>query len=184
MEFEYNIIRFLQSNVTTGWLSFFQGVTMLGSFLGFFITLIILILKNKKLSFALIAAFAIGSLINHILKSIIGRARPFDTYSDIVNYGNESGYSMPSGHSLCVGIFATFLIFTLLTKSSDRWTKILGSTAVILVSLLVPLSRMVLGVHYFTDTLLGLVLGILFACAAIYINHLILKKIKFYKGKK
>lgn len=184
MEFEYDIIRFFQSNATTGWIAFFQTASMLGSYLGFLITFIIVFIKNKKLGLAVALTFAIGSIINYSLKLLIRRPRPFDTYSDILNLGNEDGFSMPSGHSLCSGMFATFLIYTLLTYSKDRWTKGLGCVAIGLLPMLVALSRMVLGVHYFTDTLLGITLGVLFAFFAIMLYYYLVKRLPARKGNR
>lgn len=176
MEFEYNIIKFFQSNATTGWITFFQIVTLFGSYLGFLLTFIIVFAKNKKLSIPLVLVFIIGSVINFLLKIIIKRERPFVAYEDILNYGNEDGFSMPSGHSLCAGIFATFLIYLLFTTKKDWWTRILGVIALTLAPMLIALSRMVLGAHYFTDTLLGLALGILFAIISILLYKYIMKK--------
>lgn len=178
MGFEYDIIRFLQANASTEWITFFQIVTMLGSYLGFLITFFIIFAKNKKLTFALIATFVIGSVINHILKALVSRSRPFDTYSDIINYGNEDGFSFPSGHSLCAGMFATYLFYILLKSTKNRWTIALGGISISLITMLIALSRMVLGVHYLTDTIMGIFLGILFAFIGILLYNYIDKKIK------
>ncbi len=180
MKFEYDIIRFFQSNATTGWLSFFQLVTWLGSFLGLLLTFIIVFAKNKKLSVALVSVFIVASAINYVLKKIIARDRPFETYSDIINYGNEDGYSMPSGHSLCAGIFATYLVYTLFISTKNRWTRGIGIFTISLFPLLVALSRMVLGVHYFTDTILGIFCGVLFA----FLSILVYNKITNLNGRK
>lgn len=178
MEFEYEILKFLQTNATTFWISFFQVVTLLGSFLGFFITFILVFIKNRKLALVLTATFIIASVFNHILKSLIMRSRPFDTYSDIINYGNEDGYSFPSGHSLCAGIFATFLFWTLIKSSKNKWTITLGGLTLALLTFLIAFSRMVLGVHYLTDTIAGIFLGILFAIIGILLYNMIDKKWK------
>lgn len=176
MGFEYNIIKFFQSNATTGWITFFQIVTLLGSYLGFLLTFILVFLKDRKLSLALLMTFIIGSVVNFLLKLIIRRDRPFVSYDDILNYGNETGCSMPSGHSLCAGIFATYLIYTLFVVRKDWWTRMLGTFALTLFPMLIALSRMVLGAHYFTDTLLGLSLGIIFAVFSILLYRFIMKK--------
>ncbi len=178
MEFEHDIIKFFQSNMTVGWLDFFQLITLFGSFLGCFITFVIVFSKDKRLGFVLLLTFVVGSVINHFLKAIIARPRPFDSYSDIINYGNEDGYSMPSGHSLCTGIFATFLIYILFNYSKDKWTKFFGTIFITILSATILLSRMVLGVHYFTDVLAGIIVGVLFAIFAIIMYNLIRKKIK------
>ena len=167
MEFERTIIKFLQLNATTGWISFFQAVTLLGSYLGFAICFIILFPKSKGLLISMTAAFVLGSLFNHLLKSIIARPRPFDAYDDIKNYGDESGYSMPSGHSLCAAIFASHLIVYIHLLTKNKWTRVLGTLAISLVACLVAFSRMVLGVHYLTDTLVGLGMGVFISIIAI-----------------
>ena len=141
MTFEYEIIKFLQTNATPNWISFFQVVTMLGSYLGFFLTFIIVFLKNRKLSIALALTFAVGAVFNHFLKALIGRSRPFDKYLDIVNYGNEDGFSFPSGHSVCAGIFATYLFYTILKSSKNKLTIALGGVALSLTAILIAFSR-------------------------------------------
>ncbi len=176
MEFESDIIRFLQTNASTGWITFFQIVTLLGSYLGLFVTFIIVFVRDKKLSVALLATFAIASVINHFLKALIGRARPFDTYEDIANYGGEDGLSMPSGHSVCAGIFATFLVYNLFKTSKDALTRTLGTTAYGSIMVLIAFSRMVLGVHYLTDIIVGMILGITFAIVGIIVYNVCMKK--------
>lgn len=176
MEFESDIIRFLQTNASTGWVTFFQIVTLFGSFLGLFISIAIIFVKNKKLCVALVVTFAIATVCNHFLKAIIGRARPFDVYDDIANYGGEDGFSMPSGHSLCAGIFATFLIYNLFKNTKDGWTRALGSLAYGSFAVLIAFSRMVLGVHYISDVIAGLFMGILFAILGIIVYNVVIKK--------
>ncbi len=175
MKFEHDIIVFFQSNATTGWLTFFQIVTWLGSYLGLLLTFLFVFMKNKKLSIALVLVFCIGSVLNFALKHIIARPRPFESYNDIINYGNEDGYSMPSGHSLCVGMFATYLIYTLFISTKSNWTKGLGTFTILLLPLVVAISRMFLGVHYFTDTLFGIALGTVFAVISIIVFNYITK---------
>ncbi len=173
---EADIIRFLQSNASTGWITLFQIITYLGSFLGLFVTFVIIFAKNKKLSLALIVTFAISAVVNHFLKAIIGRTRPFDAYTDIANYGGEDGFSMPSGHSVCAGLFATFLVYNLFQTTKNRWTRIFGTTAYASIMLLVGFSRMVLGVHYISDVAVGITLGIMFAIVGIMLYNVIVKK--------
>ncbi len=177
MKFEHDIISFFQANATTGWLSFFQFITFFGSYLGLLVTFIIVFIKNKKLSIALLLVFCIGSILNFALKHLIARPRPFETYSDIINYGNEDGYSMPSGHSLCVGMFATYLIYTLFISTKSKLTRGLGTFTILLFPVIVALSRMVLGVHYLTDTIFGLVLGMIFAILSIIVFKYIEKSL-------
>lgn len=179
---EADIIRFLQKNASVGWISLFQFITLFGSYLGFVIVFVVLFIRQRRLSYCFALTFVIASLINQVLKVLIMRERPFVTYNDIINYGGEDGYSMPSGHSLCAGMFATFLFYNILTTTKFKSTKIIGGIFCIIFPIMIAYSRMVLGAHYLSDTLVGISLGIVFALIGIYLYCLITKQIKV--GKK
>lgn len=178
MKFEADIINFLQTNASIGWITLFQLITTLGSYLGFLIVFCILFFKNRKLSYTFVATFIVASVFNHFLKAVIMRDRPFVTYPSIINYGGEDGYSMPSGHSMCGALFATFIFYLILKSHSTKGTKALGGICCALFAILIAYSRMVLGVHYLTDTIAGIFEGILFAIIGIYVYNLIVKKSK------
>lgn len=180
MDFEVKLIEFLQANASVGWITFFQIVSMFGSYLGFFIVFVLLFIKKRKLSYAFAIAFIVASVINYILKQIIARDRPFVNNEVILNLDNESGFSMPSGHSMCAGLFATFLFYLIIKSSQKRMTKILGGIAVSLFPILIALSRMVLGAHYLSDTIVGIIIGIIFAIISIMLYNIVMKKNKYY----
>lgn len=171
MSFEADIIKFLQANATSGWVTVFQIVTMFGSYLGFLVAFVIIFIKNRKLSYCLALTFVAGALVNFALKMIIARPRPFDQYDFIQNLDNESGFSMPSGHSVCGGMFASFLVYHLWKEKKDTLTRTLGTICLTLFPLIVGFSRMVLGVHYLSDVFVGIILGIIFAIVAIWVYN-------------
>ena len=175
---EANIIRFLQTNASIGWISFFQFVTLFGSYLGLIIFFAIIFFRDKKLSVVFVVTFVVASVFNQLLKQIIMRDRPFVTYPDIENYGGADGYSMPSGHSVCGGLYATFLFYTILKTSRRKSTKVLCGIFCTLFPLLTAYSRMVLGVHYLSDTLVGIAVGVIFALLAIFLYKFYLKRRK------
>ena len=182
MKFEADIIEFLQANASVGFIKLFQIITLFGSILGALVVFVILFIKKRSLSYAFVVTFVFATIINKILKSIIMRDRPFESYQTIMNYGDAGGYSMPSGHSLSAGLYATFIFYLILISSKNLWTKILGGISCFLFTVLIAFSRMVLGVHYLTDTITGIILGILFAIIAIIIyNNIVKKKIKNFK---
>lgn len=176
MLFEAQIIRFLQLNTGIGFISFFQAITLLGGIIGAFITFIILFFSDRKLSIVFIIAFILASIINYILKITIARSRPFEIYPDIINYGNEDGYSMPSGHSMSAGLFVTFLFYINIKSTSSKITKSLCGIFLILILGTIMLSRLVLGVHFLTDTIVGMIEGILLAIIAILLYNYYKKK--------
>lgn len=171
MAFEVNLIKFLQSGLSTGWLSFFQVITLLGSWLGLFIAFIIIVRKRGIMAILLLLSFAFAGSFNFILKNLVCRPRPFETYDFIVNYGGESGYSMPSGHSVCVAVLTVFLIVYLFQNTKKTSVKVLGTVAIVLLALLVAFSRMVLGVHYLTDVIVGLLEGFVIASVILLIYN-------------
>lgn len=176
MKFEADIIEFFQTNLTPTWITVFQIITLFGSFLGFILTFILLFIKNKKLSYIFAITFVVAQICNKILKLIIARDRPFEAYESIINYGNEDGFSMPSGHSMSAGLFATFLIYMTAKQQYKRSEKVIVGITISIVALAVAFSRIVLGVHYLTDTIVGLIVGILFALLAIFVYNTTIKK--------
>jgi len=99
--------------------------------------------------------FAIGLnvLLTSGLKYAINRPRPFEKYpNDIVQRTHAGKYSFPSGHTS-----TAFATATALTLSTKKWYVALPSYAY---ACAVGYSRMRLGVHFPSDVLGGMVIGI------------------------
>ncbi len=105
-----------------------------------------LFFKNKKYSLYMALNLILITILQLILKNIFSRNRPLD-----INLISETGYSFPSGHSLTAFAFYGFIIYLIYTS------KIKNKTIyIILFSILIfitGLSRIYLGVHYFTDVI-------------------------------
>lgn len=160
MEVEAKIIQFLQSNASSGWIVFFMSFTMLAGFAGLLFFGLIIFLKDKKMTISFALSYGFTALFNLILKTIIQRPRPFDSYSGIFNYGQEDGYSMPSSHSAIAAMTAVFLSYLAFKKSKSWTVRILTIVVMTLFVAMIALSRMVLGVHYISDTAVGIVEGV------------------------
>jgi len=137
--------------------------TCLGDTGGFVLALVVFLLlffafkqRLEAVWFAIISVVGIG--FNTALKSLIGRARP--TVHRLPAYAHEPGMSFASGHSL----FATLLFGCLFLIIAYRLKSKAGQWIVALVALLLILlamfSRILLGVHYPSDTVGGLLLGL------------------------
>lgn len=178
MLMEAKLIEFLQSNASVGWIAFFKNFTMLASILGLVVFAIIIFCKDKKLSFWFVLTFGFVALLNLCIKHIIKRPRPFDRYDFIYNFGNESGYSMPSSHSAIAGMIAVFICYLAFKYSKSLTIRVLIIVVMTLFTAMICLSRMVLGVHYLTDTIVGVTEGVIIGLVSLRAYVVLSKKIK------
>ena len=92
-------------------------------------------------------------ICNGILKNIFARTRPYDAYKDIrCLIEPQPDYSFPSGHT--ASSFAAVVPIL-----ADRNTRRLGIVALV-VAILMALSRIYVCVHYPSDVLAGVIVGI------------------------
>lgn len=120
--------------------------------------------KTRQYGIALLISIIIGTLITNVfLKPTIMRIRPYITLSDISEFKSRwmgvgspsvSDYSFPSGHTTAAFESATALFLSLRKKN-----KIAYLFPVIAAGTM--LSRVYLMVHYATDVIGGLAVGII-----------------------
>ncbi len=116
--------------------------------------------KTRKagcmMGLALIMGLVVGNLT---LKPLIARMRPYDFNPDFgtLLIDRLSDYSFPSGHTLASFEGAGVLMLT--------HRKTLGYPALVL-AIIIAFSRLYLYVHYPSDVLVGMLLGLLFAFAS------------------
>lgn len=141
-------------------------ITVLGNAGIFWIVLAVVLLftkKYRKTGAAMGVALVIGLLVcNVTMKPLIGRIRPYDYQS--IYYGKiipllieaPKDFSFPSGHTLASFEGAVVLV---------QYNRKLGIPALFLASL-IAFSRLYLYVHYPSDVLAAVVMGILIAVLA------------------
>ena len=111
---------------------------------------------SRKKAFAIASSLLSALLVSQTLKAIFRIPRPFQAHPDLIAAGRvetATGYSFPSGHSTTSGAFYSSLAYCL----RRTWVTIL----LILIIILVPISRMYLGVHWPLDTVIGTLIGVL-----------------------
>lgn len=174
--FEANIILWIQENLRAGFLNpIMQGITSLGNGGIFWIALTVLLLlfkKTRKAGICCAIALILDLLVVNIaLKPLFARVRPYAVLQDITIITKTPGdHSFPSGHS--AGSFAA--AWALFRSLKNKW----GAAAVVLAAL-IALSRLYVGVHYPTDVLGGIIIGIVLAEAAVRLVRAGAKKWKF-----
>ena len=135
-------------------------------------TIVLLIPKKTRKAGIMSAVALLGSLIinNNIVKNIVQRPRPFVTFTDLqIIIPTPSEFSFPSGHTS--SSFAAAAVFY------RHLPKKLGLPAVILAGL-IGFSRLYVGVHYPTDVIAGVLMGILLSYLAEFLVNLFSKKLK------
>lgn len=160
MQFELDIIKALQSGASDGLTIFFKIISLLGSWYGFIILLFVFFFFAKKFALCFGVTFLGGITFNYILKLLIDRPRPFEISSEILALTDAMGRSMPSNHAFCATVLTIFLCYFILLFTQKKWVKGLVISCGTVFVLLVGLSRMYLGVHYLTDIVAGVMIGV------------------------
>ena len=157
MNIELKILDWFQTLHTPVLDKFMTSVTKLGNAGIFWIILTVLFLlipKMRKTGVVMAAALIIDLLLcNVLLKNLVARTRPYDVNTGIqLLVAKLRDYSFPSGHTAASFASAAALYFT--------GEKKLWKPALVL-ACLIAVSRLYLYVHYPTDVLGGVVIGII-----------------------
>ena len=153
-----DFLRWLEGLRTPVWNFIFDKITLLGGETMFMVIAIILFwCINKKWGYYLLSVSFFGTLLSQFLKLVYRIPRPWvvDPSFTIVESAraDAGGYSFPSGHTQ--GAVGTFGGLAMCTK------KLWGRIVCVALVLLVPFSRMYLGVHTPLDV------GVAFGCAVV-----------------
>ena len=165
-QFDSSILLWIQNNLRTGFLDpIMKAITMLGDkgMIWILITLALLIVRRtRRLGVICAASMVIGLLVtNLIIKNWAARIRPYELIPGlqcIVPLAKD--YSFPSGHATN-SLACAWVLFR---KAPKKY----GVPALIL-AILISLSRLYVGIHYPTDVLGGVVIGICSAVLAMWL---------------
>ena len=161
---DYNIYNILSTNEITFLTAFSNVVTSFASSQAIIIITLILIFllnTNHERIFVIINTLISAGIII-LSKNIFLRERPL--------IGSEllSSYSFPSGHSLIATTYYVFLIYLLRRSKCKEEYKVIGTTLLSTLIVLICLSRIFLSVHYVTDVIGGVILGLIILLVLIY----------------
>lgn len=178
VSFDLPILDWIRANLQCGFLDLLMPIiTLFGEGGIFWIACALFLLISKKyrktglgMAFALIFGLIV---CNMTLKPLVMRPRPYDFQAEQFGISIKllvdglHDYSFPSGHTI-----ASFEAATVLMLNNKK----LGIPALIL-ACLIALSRLYLYVHYPTDVLVALVLGVAFGFLGNWLSGICMKKI-------
>ena len=147
-------------------------LTYLGQFLVLFgmcfIAFFVLFFKFKDKSNAvfLLANLSVSAIVSTIIKYTVRRPRPVPTIL------TDIGFSFPSAHAMLSLAFYLSLAIVIAKHIKSKVIKSLLYILSIMIVIFISFTRLYLGVHYFSDCLVGIVL----ACALTPIVYLVVEK--------
>ena len=157
-------------------------ITLLGDAGIFWIAIAVVLLCTKKYrrtGLGMAIALVIGLLVcNVTLKPLVMRPRPYDYQADVFHriipllVERQHDFSFPSGHTI-----ASFEAATVIAINHKKW----GIGALVLAAL-IAFSRMYLYLHYPTDVLASVVLGIAFAYLGNWLAGKIMDRIQLKRA--
>lgn len=123
--------------------------------------LMLLKVEDRIIGISVILALILTTIIGEgIIKHIVKRNRPFQNYEDELLINKPITYSFPSGHT--ASSFAALAVFL---QMNGKLGLIMSPVAT-----LIAFSRIYLKVHYPTDVIFGIILGI--ACGVSVVSFL------------
>ena len=135
--------------------NYFKLITKLGNFTYIIIVLgiCVLFIKNKYVVY-LCLSMSLSVIFNYIIKHIIKRDRP-----NVLRLISQGGYSYPSGHTMISLCCYGYLFYYVYKYVKNKYLRISLLVLLSLIIISIPISRIYVGVHYFSDIVGGLLLG-------------------------
>lgn len=116
-----------------------------------------------------------GGIIEIILKTSVQRARPVPPSG--MALAHAWGWGYPSGHTLLSTLFYFTLAYFVSSRSESKSAEFLAYFLAFCFVLLIAFSRVYLEVHYVSDTLAGLIAGLLWFTVCLMITEYYKKKL-------
>ena len=200
MGWEADLLLYIQNNIRSDLLNPFMtllthtgdyGVLMIALAIG-----LVIIPRTRRIGAIAGISLAIEALLNNLLiKNIVARTRPYDEIDGLVNLiERQKDFSFPSGHTgsafavMGAILFIAILGLPIAAKNGDLSRskmstayKIVAVLAIIYAAAL-AFSRLYVGVHYPTDVLGGIILGLATSIIAYFIYRFVIRKLALRKA--
>jgi len=168
-QFDVTLLNWVHVRATPAGYAVSNAITLLGSpvtltVLALGVGLLLAARRQWILLGGWLAAFGGGGLLNEVLKLVIRRPRPPYAAAFLSHYS----WSFPSGHAMAsligYGMLAYVLGVLWIHRRRAQVSVVLGAALLIMA---IGLSRLYLGVHYFSDVVGGYAAGLLWLSACI-----------------
>ena len=167
--FDLALTTWIRAHTTSSGDRIFTAVSLIGSPIAMaavgMIGAVIIVVRRKWLELAAwVAGFMGAGVLSYILKIVIQRPRPVGATAFL----HGESFSFPSGHALGslvgYGMLAYVIGSNWITTTRGRFRLVIA-TAVLVVA--IGISRLYLGVHYFSDVVGGYAVGVLWLSVCI-----------------
>jgi len=167
-QFDVTVANLLHQHATPTITELAKGITRLGSpvtisIWGLMVAVVLLTRKEYLTAGGWVAALLGGGLLDGMLKLIFHRQRPTWDVPIITAHG----FSFPSGHAMGSLVAYGMLAYVVWLALGRTWERVTLAGCTLLLILLIGLSRMYLGVHYFSDVMAGYAAGTVWLTACI-----------------
>ena len=117
-------------------------------------------LSRHRYSAALLTIATLGGiLLNNLLKAGFGRPRP-----QIFDWGSHAiSSSFPSGHAMSAAVVYSTVAYLAARLQKKHWHRVVTMLAAVIIILMIAATRLYLGVHYPSDVLAGIIIGLAWA---------------------
>lgn len=189
-EWIIKIDHFINTSVPLWWSPILNKIMILITTIGDKVVIIpltflvfIFLIYRKKWYNSLLLIFAVGGggLLELIVKSIVKRPRPVNSLIF------RSDFSFPSGHAIVAIIFFSLLLYFFKNEIKNKFGKMLFIIGNITLFLAISFSRIYLNIHWTSDVIAGLALGLFWLSFLVLVFKIIssleFKTIKSVKEK-
>jgi undecaprenyl-diphosphatase len=119
-----------------------------------FVLALSVLLYKKRWRYAIISTIALlgAVILQFVIKDLVKRVRPENLI--------ETNFSFPSGHAITAIVFVSLLIYSFKDDFKNKITKYVLIVVFSLFFIAVGLSRIIIHVHWFSDVMAGMSLGL------------------------